>query len=234
MVSPSGRRRRSEQPVFRNDANIVSLLESPWASPSRKPPKRCRPSPPGAVTVAAAAATVPDTAAAGPSAPAPAAAPVVAPGGSDMDRVKSQFICPICQELIVAAHAAVPCGHAFCGLCLSDWLQNKRDCPMCRGRCTAAPVRQVMVDNAIEVMQLSEEEKEDRQVKQSEWEMRRQDAEAKMKRPWEATGGRAAGLGMRFPGRLDVYGGSIDTGKLLFLSFFLPFLPCPEQMKTKS
>ncbi|KAK0473252.1 hypothetical protein IW261DRAFT_1505156, partial [Armillaria novae-zelandiae] len=35
---------------------------------------------------------------------------------------------------MVAAHVCVPCGHSFCGECLSQWVEVKRDCPSCRGK----------------------------------------------------------------------------------------------------
>ncbi|KAK0456346.1 hypothetical protein EV421DRAFT_51359 [Armillaria borealis] len=42
--------------------------------------------------------------------------------------------CPICQDFLVAAHVCVPCGHSFCGECLSQWVEVKKDCPSCRGK----------------------------------------------------------------------------------------------------
>ncbi|KAG7450234.1 RING/U-box [Guyanagaster necrorhizus] len=45
--------------------------------------------------------------------------------------------CPICQDFLVAAHVCVPCGHSFCGECLSQWVEVKRDCPSCRGKLNA-------------------------------------------------------------------------------------------------
>ncbi|KAK0465284.1 uncharacterized protein EV420DRAFT_1513716 [Desarmillaria tabescens] len=42
--------------------------------------------------------------------------------------------CPICQDFLVVAHVCVPCGHSFCGECLSQWVEVKRDCPSCRGK----------------------------------------------------------------------------------------------------
>lgn len=39
---------------------------------------------------------------------------------------------PCLQELPVVTHAMVPCGHAFCGECLAEWLSKKSDCPTCR------------------------------------------------------------------------------------------------------
>ncbi len=32
----------------------------------------------------------------------------------------------------MVTHAMVPCGHAFCGECLAEWLSKKSDCPTCR------------------------------------------------------------------------------------------------------
>ena len=38
----------------------------------------------------------------------------------------------VCKDVIVACHALVPCGHVFCGPCISDWLQRQFNCPVCR------------------------------------------------------------------------------------------------------
>ena len=38
----------------------------------------------------------------------------------------------VCKDVIVACHALVPCGHVFCGPCISDWLLRQFNCPVCR------------------------------------------------------------------------------------------------------
>lgn len=63
--------------------------------------------------------------------PAPTEAGPSAAGPSVVDNIKQQFTCPICQDLVVAAHAMVPCGHCFCGGCssaASSWFCCLSDC----------------------------------------------------------------------------------------------------------
>ena len=51
--------------------------------------------------------------------------------------LEDEFACKICQELTVACHSLVPCGHMFCGECLDKWLAVKENCPTCRSACLA-------------------------------------------------------------------------------------------------
>ena len=99
------------------------------------------------------------------------------------DDVNEEFTCPICQELVVAAYMMVPCGHMFCGECLSGWLTNKQDCPTCRQKCTAPPVRQNAVDNVIAktAASLNENDKATWEEKKASWEAKRSAFEEKLK-----------------------------------------------------
>lgn len=46
--------------------------------------------------------------------------------------------CPLCLDELGAARLTVtPCGHAFCGRCLSKWTATHHTCPLCR---SALPV----------------------------------------------------------------------------------------------
>ena len=46
--------------------------------------------------------------------------------------------CPLCLDELGAARLTVtPCGHAFCGRCLSKWTATHLTCPLCR---SALPV----------------------------------------------------------------------------------------------
>lgn len=48
--------------------------------------------------------------------------------------VKSEEVCPICQEVMpVGSKAkAMPCGHLFHDDCLISWVSKNNSCPMCR------------------------------------------------------------------------------------------------------
>lgn len=40
--------------------------------------------------------------------------------------------CPICLNQLENTKVFLPCGHSFHGDCILDWIDNKRNCPMCR------------------------------------------------------------------------------------------------------
>lgn len=105
-------------------------------------------------------------------------------------------MCPICQDLVAPAYAMVPCGHVYCGECLAGWLDNKRDCPTCRQKVTAPPVRQTVIDGCIAAMeaQLDPDERATRAEKQQVWEQGRAGFERQLNKPWaRAEPGAAAG-----------------------------------------
>ncbi|KAK2583046.1 hypothetical protein KPH14_009084 [Odynerus spinipes] len=51
--------------------------------------------------------------------------------------------CQLCTEAI--STTVTPCGHIFCWLCISNWLRNKPQCPLCREN--VAPQRIVYLMN---------------------------------------------------------------------------------------
>ncbi|OAX44876.1 hypothetical protein K503DRAFT_861153 [Rhizopogon vinicolor AM-OR11-026] len=78
--------------------------------------------------------------------PSPPSSPVSKKGRTSAeDRIKVENIilegfeteinCPICFDVLVAAHLCNPCGHSCCGECVQGWVsQNKMSptCPVCR------------------------------------------------------------------------------------------------------
>lgn len=68
-----------------------------------------------------------------PEQPAGSAAPQAS---APADAFESVLTCSICQEILYKSVACVPCLHAFCGFCLSQWQASASDCPMCRARVT--------------------------------------------------------------------------------------------------
>lgn len=78
----------------------------------------------------------------------------------------------ILQDFMVATHSVVPCGHMFCGECLSEWLQKNPTCPKCRAAATAPPVRTMAVDNVLESVVekgMSKEELQERKQRKQHW-----------------------------------------------------------------
>ena len=63
--------------------------------------------------------------------------------------VSEEFSCSICLEIMVNPVSAVPCGHAFCGECLSA---NVRECPNCRAALHAKPVPSRPLGQAIALL----------------------------------------------------------------------------------
>lgn len=75
------------------------------------------------------------------------------------------------QEFMVATHSVVPCGHMFCGECLSQWLQKNPSCPKCRAAATGW-VKAIAVDNVLESVTekfMTSEELEERQRRKKSW-----------------------------------------------------------------
>lgn len=120
--------------------------------------------------------------------PAPAdSQPAAAAVPDGLAAMKQQFMCPICHDLVAPAYAVVPCGHTYCGECMAGWLENHKDCPSCRQKCTAPPVRQIAVDSCIDMFasQLGDEDKATREEKKQAWDQGRQMFEQQMRRPFE-------------------------------------------------
>lgn len=50
---------------------------------------------------------------------------------SEWSKSKCARSCPICM-CDIDKKDCLPCGHSFCGECISRWLENNSQCPMCR------------------------------------------------------------------------------------------------------
>ena len=88
------------------------------------------------------------------------------------------------QDFMVATHSVVPCGHMFCGECLSEWLQKNPSCPKCRAAANAPPVRTMAVDNVLESLVekgMSKEDLQERKQRKQHWEARAATINARMK-----------------------------------------------------
>lgn len=73
---------------------------------------------------------------------------------------------------MVATHSVVPCGHMFCGECLSQWLQKNPSCPKCRAAATGW-VQTIAVDNVLESLvekTMTPDELQERRRKKQNWE----------------------------------------------------------------
>lgn len=47
--------------------------------------------------------------------------------------ISQHLECSICFECMTLAHTVIPCGHAFCFLCIDDWTAKSKLCPSCQG-----------------------------------------------------------------------------------------------------
>ena len=62
-----------------------------------------------------------------------------------------EFTCPVCLDYFVQTRT-LACGHSFCSLCLSNCLEHKRQCPVCRETVSKNPVRSCALDGAIRAL----------------------------------------------------------------------------------
>jgi len=67
----------------------------------------------------------------------------------DAEELCEEYLCAICQNLVLDAHTVCQDEHVFCGECLSKWLANKSQCPTCR-KDAAPPHRLRIINNAVE------------------------------------------------------------------------------------
>ncbi|XP_045167081.2 E3 ubiquitin-protein ligase RNF8-like isoform X2 [Mercenaria mercenaria] len=77
--------------------------------------------------------------------------------------METELQCSICNELFVRA-TSLNCSHAFCSLCINQWMKVKKECPQCRAAITTH-MHSVVLDSYIEKMveQFSKEMKTRRQ-----------------------------------------------------------------------
>ncbi|GBG79629.1 hypothetical protein CBR_g29779 [Chara braunii] len=55
------------------------------------------------------------------------------------DRLPADIFCPICDDMIDQNDAMVtPCGHLFCGSCISTYVASRQQCPQDRSRVTTS------------------------------------------------------------------------------------------------
>jgi len=193
-----------------NNKAHVKVEEQP--GPSEAGPSSTHPSP----SAAAAAITQEEV--------APTAVPTAATNNNNNNNnnnnisanVQGHFTCPICQELLVATHSMVPCGHNYCGECLAGWVVNKKECPQCRQKGTSAPIKSNSIDNVIDEIanSISDEDKEARAEKKASWESGRARFEAALKAPWAAAAG-GGGRHGRGPA-VALRGATFDLSAALF------------------
>jgi len=112
-------------------------------------------------------------------------------------KLRSEFKCNICLEVMAAPTLVGPCGHSFCGACLDEWVQrcqntNASDpfgvevqhrCPTCRGSIQLAiferHLDQLLLDRATKVTALlrdlpDEKESGDEVAAVADWHARRE------------------------------------------------------------
>ena len=105
-------------------------------------------------------------------------------GGSRLCFLCQLIVLWILQDFMVATHSVVPCGHMFCGECLSEWLQKNPSCPKCRAAATAPPVRTMAVDNVLESLiekGMSKDDLQERKQRKQHWEAHAVNINSKMK-----------------------------------------------------
>lgn len=92
----------------------------------------------------------------------------------DAEELCEEYICPICQELVLDAHSVCADEHVFCGSCLQQWLMAKNECPTCRT--VGRPRRLRVINNAVEklaIRVLSDAQRAERETRRNEEEEER-------------------------------------------------------------
>ena len=64
--------------------------------------------------------------------------------------MESELQCSICNELFIKA-TSLGCAHSFCALCIEQWMDVKKVCPVCRAP-IASKMNSVALDSYIERM----------------------------------------------------------------------------------
>ena len=81
--------------------------------------------------------------------PAPAAM-----DADEADELCEEYLCAICQQLVLDPYTVCPDEHVFCRACLRKWLDTKEECPTCRTPAVGAPHRLRIINNAVEKLAL--------------------------------------------------------------------------------
>ena len=103
-------------------------------------------------------------------------APPVAPLDGDTlaavaSRLHADCRCAICFELFISPHS-LPCGHTFCGPCISSWAQKSGACPCCRAASGGRPgYSKILCDLLTAVLEprMSSPERAERCARRADW-----------------------------------------------------------------
>lgn len=60
-----------------------------------------------------------------------------------VNKPDDELICSICHS-VFCNPVMSPCDHVFCRLCITKWLQNNRNCPICRKRVPRYSIKQIV------------------------------------------------------------------------------------------
>lgn len=92
---------------------------------------------------------------------------------SSSEKLQEEWICCICQDLLVKT-MSLKCGHVACEMCLLDWLKRSQSCPSCRKAHDGSdPIPNRILDNTIDLIakdMLSDEDMAERKERLEEWE----------------------------------------------------------------
>mgnify|MGYP003297681957 CR=1 FL=1 len=49
----------------------------------------------------------------------------------EKENIEQEYECLICMDLLIEPITTL-CGHTFCRFCLTEYLKNNKNCPLCR------------------------------------------------------------------------------------------------------
>lgn len=84
----------------------------------------------------------------GNSSPSKMISGAVGPEEENSDDIPEELKCGVCFDIIATA-AVLNCGHAFCFLCIHQWLARKQMCPACRETCNEDSLRRIFTLDTI-------------------------------------------------------------------------------------
>ncbi|KAI8091209.1 uncharacterized protein B0P05DRAFT_526559 [Gilbertella persicaria] len=87
---------------------------------------------------------------------------------NQITKIKEELHCTICTGVIDDPHVLV-CGHAFCGVCILQWLPTKKVCPICRIPVMRQPVHVNIIQKLSDIFKALDNSKPVERLSRQHW-----------------------------------------------------------------